>query len=88
MPAGVVQNADDLAQRDPQLRHLDFWWVKERANMAPNHSDAYPARLSATPARQEMPAPWLGEHNADILGRLLGIGPDELKRLQEEEVVW
>jgi benzylsuccinate CoA-transferase BbsF subunit len=88
VPAGVVQNADDLAHHDPQLAHLDYWWVKERANMAPNHSDAYPARLSETPAAEYMPAPWLGEHNVEVFGRLLRMTPEEVARLHEEEVIW
>lgn len=88
VPAGVVQNAGDLATRDPQLRHLDYWWEKERTNIAPNRSDAYPARLSETPARQWAPAPWLGEHNEKVFGELLGITAEELKQLQEEEVIW
>jgi crotonobetainyl-CoA:carnitine CoA-transferase CaiB-like acyl-CoA transferase len=88
VPAGVVQNARDLATRDPQLGHLDYWWEKERTNMAPNRSDAYPARLSETPAAQEMPAPWLGEHNTEIFTRLLGMSQDEIARLTADEILW
>ncbi len=88
VPAGVIQNAADLAHRDPQLRHLDYWWVKERANMAPNHSDAYPARLSETPPENRLPAPWLGEHNLEVLTRLLGMTEAEIEALQADEVIW
>jgi crotonobetainyl-CoA:carnitine CoA-transferase CaiB-like acyl-CoA transferase len=88
VPAGVVQNADDLANHDRQLSHLGFWWVADRENMAPNHFDAYPARLSETPATLWGPAPWLGEHNERVFGELLGMSPEEVKRLQEEEVIW
>jgi crotonobetainyl-CoA:carnitine CoA-transferase CaiB-like acyl-CoA transferase len=56
--------------------------------MAPNHFDAYPARLSETPATLWGPAPWLGEHNERVFGELLGMSPEEVKRLQEEEVIW
>jgi len=87
VPAGVVQNAEDLA-RDPQLMHLDYWWEAERASMAPNRFDAYPARLSETPARLWGPAPWLGEHNDYVYGELLGMSQEEIRRLGEEEVLW
>ena len=88
VPAGVVQNADDLVNHDPQLRHLHYWWEAERSNMAPNHFDAYPARLSETPAHLWGPAPWLGEHTERIFVDLLGMKPDEIKQLQDQEVIW
>jgi len=43
-------------------------------------------RLSETPGAIRLPAPALGEHNADVYGEL-GVGADELARLSEEGVV-
>jgi benzylsuccinate CoA-transferase BbsF subunit len=88
VPAGVVQNAEDLVERDPQLRHRGFWWEIERRDSAPNRFDGFPADLSEMPPQLWAPAPWLGEHNELVLGELLGMTPDEVKRLVEEEVVW
>lgn len=43
-------------------------------------------RLSGTPGAIRLPAPALGEHNAEVYGEL-GIGADELARLAEDGVV-
>ena len=43
-------------------------------------------RLSATPGTIRLPAPRLGEHNAEVYGEL-GVGAEELARLREEGVV-
>jgi crotonobetainyl-CoA:carnitine CoA-transferase CaiB-like acyl-CoA transferase len=43
--------------------------------------------LSDTPGRTDWPGPGVGEHNSEILGKLLGYGPDELKALSREGVI-
>ena len=43
--------------------------------------------LSDTPGRTDWPGPTVGEHNTEILGNLLGYGPDELKALSREGVI-
>jgi crotonobetainyl-CoA:carnitine CoA-transferase CaiB-like acyl-CoA transferase len=47
-----------------------------------------PWKLSETPAGVVRTAPLLGEHNDYVLRDLLGIPEDELRRLQEEKVVY
>lgn len=88
VPAGVVQNARDLIDHDPQMRHRGFWWEIERSNTAPNRFDGFPVELSKTPAHLWGPAPWLGEHNELVFGKLLGMSADEVKRLVDEEIAW
>ena len=43
--------------------------------------------LSATPGRTEWPGPTVGEHNAEVLGSLLGYNPDELEALSRDGVI-
>jgi len=44
-------------------------------------------RLSATPGRIEHLGPGLGNANADVLGGLLGLHADELRRLRQQRVI-
>jgi crotonobetainyl-CoA:carnitine CoA-transferase CaiB-like acyl-CoA transferase len=44
-------------------------------------------RLSETPAELRHAGPALGEHNADVLGELLGLGADALRRLADRGVI-
>ncbi len=43
--------------------------------------------MSRTPPGVERPAPLLGEHNDQVFGRLLGLAPEEIRRLAEEDVI-
>ncbi len=48
---------------------------------------ASPIRLSRTPPEYLRHPPLLGEHNAEILSGLLGLGADEIERLRRESVI-
>ncbi|MGH2537049.1 MAG: CaiB/BaiF CoA transferase family protein [Candidatus Promineifilaceae bacterium] len=47
---------------------------------------AHPVHFSATPPRYDRPAPWLGEHNAEVLAEL-GFGPAEIASLRADGVI-
>ena len=55
------------------------------AGSSPTLSRAVP-RLSATPGVMRTPAPKLGEHSAEILGRV-GVGPVDLAKLRSQGIV-
>jgi len=44
-------------------------------------------KMSRTPGDATQPAPFLGQHNAEVYSRLLGLPPEEIDRLQEEGVI-
>jgi crotonobetainyl-CoA:carnitine CoA-transferase CaiB-like acyl-CoA transferase len=44
-------------------------------------------KMSKTPGNRKMRVPAVGEHNEEILGKLLGIDEQELKTLKEEAVI-
>jgi crotonobetainyl-CoA:carnitine CoA-transferase CaiB-like acyl-CoA transferase len=48
---------------------------------------AFPPKLSATPARYELPPPRLGAHSGDILADWLGLEPPEIEALMAAGVV-
>jgi len=56
----------------------------------PQHGDfkmpAWPVRIDGAPPRL-LPAPMLGQHNAEVLGEWLGVGSAEVEALRQEGVL-
>ena len=48
----------------------------------------FPLRFSAFPEPLELEAPFLGEHNAQILSRYLGFSLDRIAQLEREYVLF
>lgn len=76
VPAGVVRTPADLFN-DAQLRDRNYFKLIEHPIIGPHYYEHYGFRLPKTPAKFEMPAPCLGEHNAYICTELLGMSEDE-----------
>jgi benzylsuccinate CoA-transferase BbsF subunit len=81
VPAGVVQNHDDLLHHDPHLRDRGYFVALDHPEAGRRIHDGVAARLSATPGSIRTPAPLLGEHNDFILGDLLGLSEDAINQL-------
>jgi crotonobetainyl-CoA:carnitine CoA-transferase CaiB-like acyl-CoA transferase len=77
--AGVVQNAEDLAERDEQHAARGFWLTAELDNFGPRRHDRFPARWTSTDLAPYRPAPaYLGEANFEIWTERAGLEPDEV----------
>ena len=85
--SGAVQNAEDRVEYDPQLRHRNIFQVLDHPEMGPYKYQAYPVKLSRTPARLRRHGPLWGEHNNYVLGELLGLVPHEIASLRDHGVV-
>ena len=48
---------------------------------------ANPIHMSATPVRQDLPPPLLGQHTQEVLSQLLGKSADEIATLQNSKVI-
>jgi crotonobetainyl-CoA:carnitine CoA-transferase CaiB-like acyl-CoA transferase len=86
IPAGVVQTNQDLLGDVHLHTRQAFWVIAHR--LAGTHP--YPApstRLSETPPGLMRPAPNLGEHNTEVLTRLLGLSSGELHELEAKGVI-
>jgi benzylsuccinate CoA-transferase BbsF subunit len=82
VPAGVVQNAQHLVERDEQLAARGNLKTVEHAIMGPVVYNGPPSTLSKTPGRIAS-APLLGEHTEYVLKDLLGMSDEEVAKLQE-----
>ncbi|MBI4190190.1 MAG: CoA transferase [Betaproteobacteria bacterium] len=87
VPAGVVQNAEDVIRRDPQLAHRGHWIMMNHAEMGEAIYNAPPFRFSRTPVQLRSPAPLLGEHTREICVELLGISDADVDELMAQEVL-
>jgi crotonobetainyl-CoA:carnitine CoA-transferase CaiB-like acyl-CoA transferase len=84
--AGVVQSYDDLLH-DPQLAHRGHFQRLEHVHLGELQFEHYAIRPSASPPRLRTPGPNLGEHNAEVLGELLGYDAETLADLTRREVL-
>jgi benzylsuccinate CoA-transferase BbsF subunit len=85
--AGVVQDAADLLDRDPQLAHRGHWQRLQHTEMGASVYGNPPFRLQRTPGRLKSPAPLLGEHTGAVLQELLELDDAQLAELEAQEVL-
>jgi CoA:oxalate CoA-transferase len=84
IPAGPV-NTVDKALREPcvaernMLVEVDQPGYEGKALLAGN-----PIKLSETPSEEFSPAPYLGEHTAQVLCELLGYTQEQIRRVVRE----
>jgi len=87
VPAGVVQNSQDLLERDEHMKARGYYQYVEHPETGREAHDGPGARLSATPGYVSGPAPLLGEHTMDVCERILGLSIDEIGDLMAEGVL-
>jgi benzylsuccinate CoA-transferase BbsF subunit len=83
VPAGVVQDAADLIDRDEQLRHRGFYTQAEHPQLGTVRFDGFPAIFTGPGFAVERSAPSLGQHNDYVFKDLLGLSADELAAYSE-----
>lgn len=87
VPAGVVQNAQDILDRDEHMKARRYYWYLDHPETGRSAYDGPPMRLSATPGQLRAPAPLLGEHTMDVCERVIGLNSDEIADLLAEGVL-
>lgn len=86
--AGVVQDAEDKARRDPQLRLRDVFPVVPHDRIGPWPVQGVPFKLSASPAKADASgAPLLGADTRDVLTSLLGYAEQDVDELEHAGAV-
>jgi crotonobetainyl-CoA:carnitine CoA-transferase CaiB-like acyl-CoA transferase len=85
--AGVVQNVEDQARRDPQLAARGFFETIEHAVLGPVVATGIPLGLTGTPGRTRGTGAAIGQDNDAVFGTLLGMSPAEIRHNVEAGII-
>lgn len=87
VPAGVLQNAQDRCEADPQLSHLEWLVEVHQTAIGTWPVKEHPVRMSETPAymggRFDRSGPNYGEDTEYVLAEILGKSDAEICELRE-----
>jgi benzylsuccinate CoA-transferase BbsF subunit len=87
VPASVVASPEERIDGDITSHEWGLWPTSHHPEIGEVRVDGMPMHLSETDWVIERGAPMLGQHNAEILGGLLGVSDDELSVLAKEGVI-
>lgn len=87
VPAGVVQNAQDMLDRDEHMKARGYYVYLDHPETGRSAYDGPAMRLSETPGVLRAPAPLLGEHTMDVCERIIGLSADEIADLYAEGIL-
>jgi len=86
--AAVVQDVEDQFKRDKQYAATGFLVNLTEPEAGDVVTENVPMRMSETPGKVRGLAPLMGEHTHEIARNLLGLSDDEIKKLDEEKVLY
>ena len=87
VPAGVVQDAEDLLVNDPQLRTRGYYVYLDHSVTGHSAYDGIAYKLSETPGRLSRAAPRIGEHTEYVCREILGMTEEEINEYLVEQVL-
>jgi crotonobetainyl-CoA:carnitine CoA-transferase CaiB-like acyl-CoA transferase len=87
VPSGVVQNSQDLLDRDEHMKSRGYYQYVEHPEAGREAHDGPAFVLSETPGYIAGPAPLMGEHTMDVCERIIGLNLDEIADLLAEGVL-
>ncbi|MGH7929860.1 MAG: CaiB/BaiF CoA transferase family protein [Candidatus Binatia bacterium] len=86
--AAVVQDVEDQFKNDKQYAATGFLVNLTEPEAGDIVTENVPMRLSETPGKVRGVAPLMGEHTCEIARNLLGLSDEEIKKLDEEKVLY
>jgi crotonobetainyl-CoA:carnitine CoA-transferase CaiB-like acyl-CoA transferase len=87
VPCGVVQNAQDMVDRDPHMKARGYYEYLDNGDTGMVAYDGTPIRLSVTTAHHRSAAPRLGDDTMDVCERIIGLTADEIADLLADGVL-
>ena len=86
--AAVVQDVEDQFKRDRQYAATGYLVRLNEPEAGEVVTENVPMRMSETPGKVRGLAPLMGEHTHEIARNLLGLSDDEIRKLDEEKVLY
>ncbi len=86
VPSGPVLTFSDLIN-NPHLMGREMIVDFKQPGVGKIKIPGSPFKFSETPVEFKLPAPSLGEHNAEVYSQLLGLSQEEMGRLEEEKII-
>jgi formyl-CoA transferase/succinyl-CoA--D-citramalate CoA-transferase len=86
IPTGPVNDAADVS-RDPHYRERGAVVDVATREFGPISMQGVTPKLSDTPGSIRWTGPYLGEHNEEVYGGILGLSAAEMSQLQEEGII-
>ena len=87
VPAGLIQTAADVIDRDPQLEYRQHWRRLAHPEMGETIHNAQPFKFAQVAVGPLSAAPCLGEHTEEICRTLLGLSSQEIADLTRDGVL-
>jgi crotonobetainyl-CoA:carnitine CoA-transferase CaiB-like acyl-CoA transferase len=87
VPAGAVQNAEDLNERDPQLADREVFFEMDHPVIGTARFEGTPIQFSTSVQDNWRSAPLLGEDNEYVLKHIVGVSDDEYAELEAGGVI-
>jgi benzylsuccinate CoA-transferase BbsF subunit len=86
--AAVVQDVEDQFKNDKQYAATGYLVNLKEPEAGDVVTENVPMRMSLTPGKVRGVAPLMGEHTYEIAKNLLGLSDAEIKKLDEEKVLY
>jgi crotonobetainyl-CoA:carnitine CoA-transferase CaiB-like acyl-CoA transferase len=85
--AGAVQTTEDTIEHDPQIASRGLFFELDHPVIGEALFEGTPIKFSRTVQQNWRSAPLLGEDNAYVFKKLLGLSEDEYQDLADEGVI-
>ena len=86
VPCGAINNLAEVFD-DPHVQSRDMVHTWDRPGTGPVSLVSSPMKLSATPVRNDVAPPLLGQHTDAVLGELLGYSVEKIQQLRNEQII-
>ena len=84
--AGAVLNNAEVYS-DPHIKARGYFDIIEAPDAGIHSYAGRIWKLEETETPKRRHAPILGEHNDYVLGKIIGLTPDEIKELEQENII-